>query len=54
MDFVEADKRLNIVSNRVVLRTPEGNTAGITSLEDADTDKVSVIALGKSDVTVGQ
>lgn len=54
LDFVDADTRFDIVSNSVVLITPAGNPAGITSFEDVATDKVSLIALGNSDVPVGQ
>ena len=54
LDFVDADTRFDIVSNSVVLITPAGNPAGITSFDDVTTDKVSLIALGNSDVPVGQ
>ncbi|NCB53262.1 MAG: molybdate ABC transporter substrate-binding protein [Clostridia bacterium] len=53
-DFVLADSRFNIVSNTVVLIVPEGSDKGITSFDDVNTDKVSLIALGNSDVPVGQ
>ena len=54
LDFVDADTRFDIVSNSVVLITPAGNPVGITSFDDVATDKVSLIALGNSDVPVGQ
>lgn len=54
LDFVDSDTRFNLVSNSVVLITPEGNPAGIESFDDIDTDKVNLIALGNSDVPVGQ
>lgn len=54
LDFVDSDTRFDIVSNSVVLITPAGNPAGITSFDDVATDKVSLIALGNSDVPVGQ
>ena len=54
LDFVDSDTRFNLVSNSVVLITPEGNPAGIESFEDVGTDKVKLIALGNSDVPVGQ
>jgi len=54
LDFVDADTRFNLVSNSVVLITPKGNAAGVTSFDDVGTDKVKLIALGNSDVPVGQ
>ena len=47
--------RFNIVSNKVVLIVPKGNNpTGIASFDDIATDKVTLIALGNSDVPVGQ
>jgi molybdate transport system substrate-binding protein len=46
--------RINLVENKVVLAVPEGNPAGVASFEDVNTDKVKMIALGNSDVPVGQ
>lgn len=54
LDFVDSDTRFNIVSNSVVLITPKGNPAGIKSFDEVGTDKVKLIALGNSDVPVGQ
>ena len=54
LDFVIEDTRFDIVKNTCVICVPEGNPAGITSFEDVNTDKVSLIALGNSDVPVGQ
>jgi molybdate transport system substrate-binding protein len=55
LDFVQSGTRFNIVSNRVVLITPKGkNTKGISDFKDVATDKVSLVALGNSDVPVGQ
>ena len=55
LDFVMPGTRFNIVSNRVVLIVPKGhNTTGIKDFKDAMTDKVKLIALGNSDVPVGQ
>lgn len=54
LDFVDTDTRFNLVSNSVVLITPVGNPAGVESFDDVATDKVSLIALGNSDVPVGQ
>lgn len=53
--FVMDGTRFNIVSNKVVLIVPKGNNpTGIASFDDIATDKVSLIALGNSDVPVGQ
>ena len=47
--------RFNVVSNKVVMIVPKGhNPKGINDFKDAVTDKVSIIALGNSDVPVGQ
>ena len=54
LDFVLQGTRVDLVENKVVLVVPEGNPAGVTSFEDVATDKVSLIALGNSDVPVGQ
>jgi molybdate transport system substrate-binding protein len=55
LDLVMPGTRFNIVSNRVVLIVPKGkNPKGIKEFADAATDKVSLMALGNSDVPVGQ
>lgn len=54
LDFVLADSRFNIVSNRVVLIVPEGAGSGIQSFEDVLGDGIRLIALGNSDVPAGQ
>jgi molybdate transport system substrate-binding protein len=54
LDFVLAGARFNIVSNKVVLITPKGVSKGISDFKDAAGGKVSLIALGNSDVPVGQ
>jgi molybdate transport system substrate-binding protein len=54
LDFVLPGTRFNIVSNKVVLITPKGNKDGISDFKDVATDKVSLVALGNSDVPVGQ
>jgi len=54
LDLILSGTRFDLVSNMVVLIAPEGNPSGVTSFEDAATDKVSLIALGNSDVPVGQ
>lgn len=54
LDFVLSDSRFNFVSNSVVLIVPSDSDLGITSFEDVNTDLVSLMALGNSDVPVGQ
>jgi len=55
LDFVMEGTRFNIVSNKVVLVVPRGhNPKGINDFKDVVTDKVFLIALGNSDVPVGQ
>ncbi|MDR2180456.1 MAG: molybdate ABC transporter substrate-binding protein [Synergistaceae bacterium] len=55
LDFLLPGSRFDIVSNQVVLIVPKGrNPKGIDSFADVITDKVSLVALGNSDVPVGQ
>lgn len=54
LDFVDAATRFNLVTNTVVLIVPNNSDKGIASFDDVSTDKVSLIALGNSDVPVGQ
>ena len=55
LDFVMEGTRFNIVSNKVVLVVPKGhNKKNISDFKDVMTDKVKLIALGNSDVPVGQ
>ncbi|MDD3213371.1 MAG: molybdate ABC transporter substrate-binding protein [Eubacteriales bacterium] len=54
LDFVMQGTRFDLLTNTIVMIVPEGSDKGITSFEDAATDKVSLIALGNSDVPVGQ
>ena len=53
LDLIDHDTRVDLLENRVVLVTPEGNPAGIEGFEDLTTDKLGLIALGNSDVPVG-
>lgn len=53
-DFVLDGTRFDLLTNTVVLIVPEGSDKGIISFDDVATDKVSLIALGNSDVPVGQ
>ncbi len=52
--YVDSAVKKDILENKVVLIVPVDSTADITSFEDCATDKVSLIALGNSDVPVGQ
>lgn len=54
LDFVDSNTRCDLLENKVVMIVPKGADSGITAFEDAATDKVSRIALGGSDVPVGQ
>ena len=55
LDFVLPGSRFDIVSNQVVLIVPKGrNPKGIGDFADVVTDRVSLVALGNSDVPVGQ
>lgn len=55
LDLLMDGTRFNIVSNKVVMVVPKGhNPKGINSFNDAVTEKVFIIALGNSDVPVGQ
>lgn len=54
LDFVLEESRFNLVNNTVVLIVPEDSKAEITSFDDVLTDKVKLVALGNSDVPVGQ
>lgn len=55
LDFVLDGTRFNIVANKVVMIVPKGvNPKKIGDFKDVAADKVSLIALGNSDVPVGQ
>ena len=53
-DFVLQGTRFDLLTNTVVLIVPESSQKGIASFDDVATDKVGLIALGNSDVPVGQ
>ncbi|MDL2297668.1 molybdate ABC transporter substrate-binding protein [Synergistaceae bacterium OttesenSCG-928-D05] len=54
-DFLMEGTRFNIVANQVVMIVPKGvNPKDINDFKDVATDKVKLIALGNSDVPVGQ
>ncbi len=46
--------RKDLLNNKVVLIVPEGSTLGLKSFEDVAGDAVKLVALGNSDVPVGQ
>lgn len=55
LDFILEGTRFNIVANKVVMVAPKGvNPHKIGDFKDAVTNKVHLIALGNSDVPVGQ
>ena len=54
LGLIDADSRVDLLENKCALVVPDGNPAGITSYEDLGTDKLKKIALGNSDVPVGQ
>ena len=57
LDFVDADSRVDLLENKVVLCVPEGNAKGIDSFDSlADHLKAGDIlfCMGNSDVPVGQ
>lgn len=54
-NFVMQGTRFNIVSNKVVMIAPKGiNPKKINDFKDVVTDKVFLLAIGNSDVPVGQ
>lgn len=52
-DLILQGTRADILENKVVLAVPMGNPASIQSFQDLTTNKLSMIALGNSDVPVG-
>lgn len=52
-DLINADTRIDLLENKVVLAVPEGNPADIQSFEDIGTDQCKLVALGNEDVPVG-
>ena len=52
-DFVLQGTRINLLENKVALAVPDGNPKDIKSFSDLLTDKVSLLAIGNSDVPVG-
>jgi molybdate transport system substrate-binding protein len=52
-DFVLQGTRVNLLENKVALAVPDGNPKGIETFADLTTDKLSLLAIGNSDVPVG-
>jgi molybdate transport system substrate-binding protein len=52
--LVQADTMINLLQNKVVLIVPKGSELGLTSFEDAATDKVKIVGVGDSNVPAGQ
>lgn len=57
LDFIASDTRVNLLENKVVLVTPEGNVKGIKDFKDM-AEKLQAgsikLVMGNSDVPVGQ
>lgn len=51
---IDPDSRFDLVENQVTLAVKEDSRKDIKSFDDINTDKVETIALGNSDVPVGQ
>lgn len=52
--LIDSDSRFDLLENEVTLAIKENSDMDISSFEDLNTDKVASIALGNSDVPVGQ
>ena len=52
-DFVLQGTRVNLLENKVALAVPDGNPKEINTFNDLTTDKLSLLAIGNSDVPVG-
>ncbi len=52
-DFVLQGTRINLLENKVALAVPDNNPKGIEKFDDLTTDKLSLLAIGNSDVPVG-
>lgn len=53
-DKIEKDTRIDLLENEVTLAVPKGSDKDIKDFKDLASDKVEKIALGNSDVPVGQ
>lgn len=52
-NFVLQGTRKNLLENKVALAVPDGNPKDINTFKDLMTDKLSLLAIGNSDVPVG-
>lgn len=52
-DFVLDGTRINLLENKVALAVPDGNPKEIENYQDLTTDKLTLLAIGNSDVPVG-
>ena len=53
-DKIDKDTRFDLLENEVTLAVAKGNEKGIKDFKDLEKDEVEKIALGNSDVPVGQ
>ena len=53
-DKIDKETRFDLLENEVTLAVAEGNEKGIKDFKDLEKDEVEKIALGNSDVPVGQ
>ncbi len=51
--YLAEGSRINLLENTLALVVPEGNPADITSFEDLSGDKLTLLAVGNSDVPAG-
>lgn len=51
--YLAEGSRMNLLENTLALVVPEGNPAGITSFEDLSSEKLTLLAMGNSDVPAG-
>lgn len=52
-DYVLDNTRVNLLENKVALSVPDGNPKDINSFNDLKSDKLTLLAIGNSDVPVG-
>ena len=52
-DYVLQGTRINLLENKVALAVPDGNPKDIKNFADLTTDRLSLLAIGNSDVPVG-
>lgn len=51
---INPETRIDLLENKVVLAAPEGNPKDVSEFSDIGNEKVEKVALGNSDVPVGQ